>query len=171
MQLAMPLAQQLAHVTQQLEVMRGSAAAQNEERAVADFENARGAIRSAFEQQWSKDPALKNRAVQQRVWAAVEGYLREGAIEAKTQGTTRKWRTLQDPRALNLILYDAKQRAGWSDQTQRIDIRGGFVESSRSQPQGGAEVDEELRNAARQLGVDESLLAKQMAERKKLWGL
>lgn len=168
LQLAMPLAQQLARVTQELESLRSQAGNQQTERVVADFENARATIRNTFQQQWSRDPALKNPAVQQRVWAAVEGYLREGAMEAKFNGTTRKWRTLQDPRALNLILYDAKQQAGWSDQTQRIDIQGGFVESSRSAPQSGSGVTDEMREAARHLGIDESVLAKRLEERKKL---
>ena len=143
---------------------------QHEAHVAQEFDRSRSAIRDSYGAVFGRDPAFRNRAVQERVDTAVRGYLIRAVQEAAATGNTSGLENIRSPKILKTILTWAKEDAGWNDQAQRIDIQGSQLESSRSAPSGGYSLSDDEREAARYLNISEEAYAKEKAEANKRRG-
>jgi len=165
-----PALQQMSAMAARLQQLDDFGRRQHDAAVSGGFEQARAAVRDGYKQVFSKDPAFKNKAVQERVDQAVRGYLARATEQAHVYGDFSGYANAARPSTLNAILQWAKDEAGWGrGGGEPVQYQGGFVEQGRGQPQQPrADIDDDLRDAARRMGVDESVLAARIAERKKL---
>jgi hypothetical protein len=170
MQAVGPLLEQVRHQQERLAVLDTFGKRQHEASVVRGFEQARDTVRNTYENVYAKDPAFRNKAVQQRVDQMTRMYLAEQVARAYQGGDFSGLQVAQTARPYRLILAAAKEDAGWSDSSGRLDMRGAFVESSRSQPQSSFSLNEDEREAARILKMSDEDFWKAKEESRKRGG-
>lgn len=174
MQKIAPMVQELQATRNRLQQLDDFGRRQHETNVASAFEQTRAAIKEqGFKGVFAKDPAFRNPVVQQRVDQAVRGYLARATEQAHVYGDFSGYQNATRPSVLNAILQWAKDEAGWQPgANQPVQYTGGTIESGRTQPQPTRpDLDEGLLDAAREMRVDPSVLAKRLEERKKMWGL
>ena len=170
----MPVVQEVQAVRgrqQQIEAFQRQA---HEGSVAQAFEQTRAVIRdTGYKGVFAKDPAIRNKDVQKALDEAVTGYLAHATQLANAYGDYSGYRNAADPATMKLILQWAKDKAGWGEGAKPpVQYSGGTLETGRSQPaQSRPELDDDLRDAIRKMGVSEDVVAARIAERKKLgWG-
>lgn len=174
MQKIAPMVQELQATRNRLQQLDDFGRRQHESNVATAFEQTRAAIKEqGFKGVFAKDPAFRNPVVQQRVDQAVRGYLARATEQAHVYGDFSGYQNATRPSVLNAILQWAKDEAGWQPgANQPVQYQGGTIESGRTQSQPTRpDLDEGLLDAAREMRVDPSVLAKRLEERKKMWGL
>lgn len=171
LQSILPIVQEMQSVRDRVRQLDDFGRKQHENNVSGAFEQTRAAIREAgYKGIFAKDPAFKNKAVQDRVDAAVRGYLARATEQAYVYNDYSGYASAMKPSILRAILNWAKEESGWGQGGgQPVQYSGGLVEQGTAQPpQASYAIDEDLRDAARRMGVDESVLRKSIEERKRL---
>lgn len=141
---------------------------QHESAVVRSFNEARKTgANEAWNTIYAKHPAFKNPTVQKLLDQKTRMYLANQVAAAANSANFTGLEVARTARPYKLILADVLDEVGWNENAGRIEMRGAFVESSRSQPQSGRSISEDEHQAAQALGLsDEEFLHQAYGDKK-----
>lgn len=119
--------------------------------------SALGAIDSGYRNILSRDPAFGNKSVKQTVDSVLQNQFNSAVQIAHTTGDFSALNNFANPKYMQMVLAGAKIHVGYpgGETPGPINIQGAYTESSRSVPvSAGAEIPDEVRDAANRLGIE-----------------